>query len=503
DDVQFFPERWENTYFEWMGNIRDWCISRQIWWGHRIPVWYGPDGQAFVARDEQAAIRQAGEHYGEEVELNQDPDVLDTWFSSALWPFSTLGWPEETVDLKAFYPTDVLSTGFDIIYFWVARMIMMGLYCTGEKPFSDVYIHALIRTEDGRKMSKSLGNVIDPLDMIDEFGCDAMRFTLCALAAQGRDIRLSEDRIRGFRNFANKVWNAAKYLQFVLEDDQLEKLKEPLNIENCTVFDRWILSRFTKMIHRIDKELEQYNFDSYANELYQFVWHEYCDWYIEISKLQLEREEDSETLKVLYRILKGCLKALHPAMPFLTEKIIDAFELEDSFVATSGWPTPPRDLEDQAAETMVDRLQDLIRAARHLKKEFNVQKSQGVELLVALEDEDAAAIEEYSRVVCELAGVEKLNCGFEIEKPATSSTVVLDFGTVYLPLAGLIDVEKEKQRLQDDMEDRLDRKNQLEGRLNNEGFLENAPEEVVVEAREELKQVEDELTRLQQTHDSL
>ncbi len=502
DDVQFFPERWENTYFEWMENIRDWCISRQIWWGHRIPVWYGPDGHPFVAHNEQQAHKKAGDHYGNEVELKQDKDVLDTWFSSALWPFSTLGWPCETKDLEKFYPTDVLSTGFDIIYFWVARMIMMGLYCTGENPFSDVYIHALIRTEDGQKMSKSLGNVIDPLDMIDEFGCDAMRFTLCALAAQGRDIRLSEDRIRGFRNFANKVWNAAKYLQFVAEDADLEKMKEPIEIEKCSDFDLWILSRFEKTIDIVNSELEQYNFDGYADALYQFVWHEYCDWYIEISKLQLEKEKDTETLKVLYRVLEGSLKALHPAMPFLSEKVMNSFEFKGSLV-TASWPQPPGEWKNNEMETAADRVQEVIRAARHLKKEFNVQTSSDVRLLISLEDETAGGLADYNEVICELAGVEELLCGFDIEKPPTSSTVVLDFGTVYLPLVGLIDVGKEKQRLQEDMADRRERLDQLQGRLDNPGFLENAPDAVVVETKQEMEKVEDELARLHDTHESL
>ncbi|MGM0381032.1 MAG: valine--tRNA ligase, partial [bacterium] len=342
-EVEFHPSRWENTYFEWMENIRDWCISRQIWWGHRIPVWYGPDDQPVVARSEEEAYEKAEDIYGEEVELERDEDVLDTWFSSALWPFSTMGWPDETADLDSFYPTDVLSTGFDIIYFWVARMIMMGLYCTDEEPFSDVYIHALIRTEDGEKMSKSLGNVIDPLDMIDEFGCDAMRFTLCALAAQGRDIKLSEDRIKGFRNFANKLWNAAKYLQFTLDEADEPELVQPLESEECAPVDRWILSRFHSTMEEATQELEKFNFDRYADTLYQFLWHEYCDWYIEMSKLRLDEggEGAQTTKKVLYQVLSGVLKALHPSMPFITEKIYQSFEVEEGLIFEADWPTPP------------------------------------------------------------------------------------------------------------------------------------------------------------------
>lgn len=500
DEIEFHPERWEKTYFEWMENIRDWCISRQIWWGHRIPVWYGPDEEVFVARSEEDAREKAEDHYGEPVELERDPDVLDTWFSSALWPFSTLGWPEETDDLEKFYPTDVLSTGFDIIYFWVARMIMMGLYSMDEIPFSDVYIHALIRDEDGRKMSKSLGNVIDPLDVTDEYGCDPLRFTLCALAAQGRDIKLSTDRIEGFRNFTNKYWNAARYVEHTLEDTEIDDLKGEIPLEETTRVDRWILSRFHDVVEKANEGLEGYDFDRYADALYQFLWHEFCDWYIEASKLQINDPDapgnPEVTRKVLYRVLMGVTKALHPAMPFVTEKVYRRFGHEGEFLLEDEWPEPPVDWEDGDAETSVGRLKEVVRAGRHLKKEFNVQTSEGVELLVDLEEADDR-FEDFVPYVKDLAGLEAVRVAVGMERPEMATSEVLDFGDVYLPLEGIIDVERETERLQEDIEDRKTRIEELDERLDNPQFRENAPDDVIEENEEEREQVLDEIDRLE------
>jgi len=501
DEVQFYPERWEKTYFEWMENIRDWCISRQIWWGHRIPVWYGPDGETIVARSEEEAEEKAQEIYGKQVDLEQDSDVLDTWFSSALWPFSTLGWPEDTADLEAFYPTDVLSTGFDIIYFWVARMIMMGYYCMDERPFDDVYIHALIRTESGEKMSKSLGNVIDPLDVIDEYGCDALRFTLCALAAQGRDIRLSYDRVKGFRNFANKIWNAVRYLDFALDDPTAQYLVEPIEIEHCSAIEKWILGRFKERMEAATEALENYNFDRYADNLYQFFWHEYCDWYIEFSKIRLDvsaGEEQRNVERVLYRVLVESLKALHPVMPHLTEELYGRLNPNGKLIINTEWPSPPEQWLDQKSLAVVEQLQEVIRSGRHLKKEFNVQRSSGVSLLIDPEEQASQKLLEMEPYVQKLVGVES----FELtdgQQPKLCSTEVLDFGTILLPLAGVIDVQKETERLQSDLADRQQRIEELNQRLENPQFLENAPLGVIEESKEELLEVEDEVERLEQT----
>ncbi len=505
-EIEFHPSRWENTYFEWMENIRDWCISRQIWWGHRIPVWYGPDEEIFVAESEEKAHEQAREHYGEPVELTREEDVLDTWFSSALWPFSTLGWPdEESPELNKFYPTDVLSTGFDIIFFWVARMIMMGYYAMDEKPFEDVYIHALIRTEDGRKMSKSLGNVIDPLDMIEEFGCDPLRFTLCALAAQGRDIRLSEDRIRGFRNFANKVWNAARYVDYAAGDAEPKELREPIDRDKLEPVDRWILSRFRQTMETATEALDNYHFDEYGETLYQFVWHEFCDWYIEWSKLRLDGTGDhpEETKKVLVQVLDDIVKALHPVMPYLTEELQDHFRPGSDYLLNQSWPEPPASHREPDLERTVHRLQELTRAGRHLKKEFNVQTDEGVELLFRPEEGDGSRLERFDPYVRELVGLEQFTVEPGADRPQTSTTEVLSFGTVFMPLEGIIDVEREIERIESDLEDRRERRQELNQRLNNPQFLDNAPEDVVEQSKEEFSDVQDEIERLESTLEEL
>lgn len=509
DEIEFHPERWEKTYFEWMENIRDWCISRQIWWGHRIPVWYGPDDEAFVARSEETAQEKAEEHYDESVKLQRDPDVLDTWFSSALWPFSTLGWPDDTKDLNQFYPTDVLSTGFDIIYFWVARMIMMGLYCMDDIPFSDVYIHALIRDEDGRKMSKSLGNVIDPLDVTDEYGCDPVRFTLCALAAQGRDIKLSEDRIEGFRNFTNKYWNAARYVDHALDAEDVQKLEEPIETENTTEVDRWILTRFNEAMSEATRSLENYDFDQYADALYQFLWHEYCDWYIEMSKVQLSEDKsvgnELTTKKVLYQVLMEVTKALHPVIPFVTERIYRKFGHAEDVLIEASWPDPDENWEHERAMEHIENVKKVIRAGRHLKKEFNVQTDEGVELLVDCGDRQdrIQVLNKFVPYINDLASIESITVGRDLKRPEMSTTEVLDFADVYLPLEGIIDVAKERERLKDDIDEKKERLGELEGRLNNPEFKDNAPEDVILESKEERDQVLNEIERLEDTLEDL
>jgi valyl-tRNA synthetase len=315
--TRFVPRQWENTFFDWMRKIQPWCISRQLWWGHQIPAWYGPDGVVFVAESEEEARRQAAEQYGNEVELRRDPDVLDTWFSSALWPFSTLGWPEPNRELARYYPTDVLVTGFDIIFFWVARMMMMGLHFMGEVPFHTVYIHALVRDARGQKMSKSRGNIIDPLELIDRYGCDALRLTLAALAAPGRDIKLSESRIEGYRNFVTKLWNAARYLQ--MNDCALDA---DVSRPDCRLtVNRWIRSAAAQCAAEVTAALDTYRFDDAANRLYHFVWGTFCDWYLEFTKPILQGEDAagrSETQATTAWILGRILHLLHPIMPFIT-----------------------------------------------------------------------------------------------------------------------------------------------------------------------------------------
>ena len=330
-EIRFYPEFWENTYFEWMRNIEPWCISRQLWWGHRIPAWYGPDGEVFVAVNEREAAASAKKHYGEEVKLVRDPDVLDTWFSSGLWPFSTLGWPAETEALRHYYPTSCLVTGFDIIFFWVARMIMLGLKFMKDVPFRDVYVHGLIRDAKGRKMSKTTGNVIDPIDVIEKYGADALRFSLAALAAQGRDIKLTFPVIEGYRNFMNKIWNATRFVFMNLEPEMIHDSE--LDNSCLSVPDRWILSRLNFTLGEVEEFIENYEFDKASQALYHFIWDDYCDWYLEISKFSLygdDNESKKTTLNVLVRVLVRSLRALHPFTPYITEENIPNIQGKES-----------------------------------------------------------------------------------------------------------------------------------------------------------------------------
>ncbi|MYH39556.1 MAG: valine--tRNA ligase, partial [Candidatus Dadabacteria bacterium] len=351
-EIRFHPGFWENTYFEWMRNIEPWCISRQLWWGHRIPAWYGPDGEIFVGMNENEVAASAKKHYGEEVKLVRDPDVLDTWFSSGLWPFSTLGWPQDTEALGHYYPTSCLVTGFDIIFFWVARMIMLGLKFMGDVPFRDVYVHGLIRDAKGRKMSKTTGNVIDPIDVIEKYGADALRFSLAALAAQGRDIKLTFPVIEGYRNFMNKIWNATRFVFMNLEPEIVSD--SDIDTGSLSVPDRWILTRLNITLGEVEEFIENYEFDKASQALYHFIWDDYCDWYLEISKFSLygeDNESKKTTLNVLVRVLLRSLRALHPFAPYITEEIFGIFRekgislheeegLDSRSILDAQYPTP-------------------------------------------------------------------------------------------------------------------------------------------------------------------
>ncbi|MCH2564499.1 MAG: valine--tRNA ligase, partial [SAR116 cluster bacterium] len=373
--TRFVPERWSKTYFEWMRNIQPWCISRQLWWGHRIPAWYGPDDHIFVEEDEAAALAAAQAHYGETVELRRDEDVLDTWFSSGLWPFSTLGWPdgtdEVTRDLARYYPGAVLVTGFDIIFFWVARMMMMSMYAMdGEVPFRDVYIHALVRDEKGQKMSKSKGNVMDPLDLIDQYGADPLRFTLTAMAAQGRDIKMSTTRLESYRNFATKIWNACRFLQMNgctggAGEIDLAKVEEPVN--------RWIVAEYNEAIAKTTAAIEAYRFNEAADALYSFVWHSYCDWYVELIKPQLDGAA-TETRATAAAILAGSLRLLHPIMPYLTEELNEKIFATSDMMITKAWPNPVA-LPENESPKEIGFLINLISDIRYIRSEMNVPLS--------------------------------------------------------------------------------------------------------------------------------
>ncbi|KKB10754.1 hypothetical protein VE25_16305 [Devosia geojensis] len=482
--TRFVPQQYENLFFAWMENIKPWCVSRQLWWGHRIPAWYGPDGEAFVEESEAAALAAAEKHYGRTVELKRDEDVLDTWFSSALWPFSTLGWPEETPELKRYYQTDVLVTGFDIIFFWVARMMMMGLEFMGEEPFHTVYMHALVRDEKGQKMSKTKGNVIDPLKLIEEYGADATRFTLAAMAAQGRDIRLSINRVEGYRNFVTKLWNAARFLEMnecrrvAGYDPKANKL--PLN--------RWIVGATARAVAAVTRGIEEYKFNEAANAAYDFVWGTFCDWYVEFSKPVLmgaDEASKAETQATAAYVLDQILKILHPFMPFVTEELWGetgkAGPARESQLILAEWPELSG-LEDPQADAELNWLMELISSVRSVKTELNVPGGAKLPLVVVgASEETTRRLVESAALITRLARLEAISPAASV--PQGSAQFVVGEATWALPLEGVIDIGAEKARLTREM-DKLDGEVAgIDRKLANEQFVAKAPEEVIEEQR--------------------
>jgi len=482
--VRFVPQQWANTYYEWMRNIQPWCVSRQIWWGHQIPAWFGPDGRIFVEMTEDEAKASAATHYGKAVALTRETDVLDTWFSSALWPFSTLGWPEETAELKRYYPTDVLVTGFDIIFFWVARMMMMGLHFLKREPFHTVYIHALVRDEHGQKMSKSKGNIIDPLALIDKFGADALRFTLAALAAQGRDIKLSEKRVEGYRNFATKLWNAARFCEMNGATDGAgfapAAAKETLN--------RWIAGELAATAHAVDAALDGYRFNEAANALYQFTWGTFCDWYLEFSKpilLGTDEAAKAETRQATGYVLRELLVLLHPFMPFVTETLWRTLGYGGTKAPLIAAPWPERaDVAlDEAARAEMNFVVEAISQIRAVRAEMNVPPAAEIALIVNGADAaDAARLERHRDLIARMARLSSIARDQAVPKGAVQ--IVLGGATFVLPLAGVIDVAKEQVRLKKEVE-RLERDiAAIDRKLADEAFLAKAPPEIVEVQRE-------------------
>ncbi|MFQ5442059.1 MAG: valine--tRNA ligase [Thermodesulfobacteriota bacterium] len=486
-EIRFVPKNWENLYFDWMRNIRDWCISRQIWWGHRIPAWHCADcSHTTVAKLDPLACAECGSK-----NIRQDPDVLDTWFSSALWPFSTLGWPEKTPELELFYPTSVLSTSFDIIFFWVARMIMMGLKFMGGAPFRDVYIHALIRDSDGQKMSKSKGNVIDPLIMMDRFGTDAFRFTLAVLAAQGRDIKLAEERVEGYRNFCNKLWNLARFTLMNLEGYS----GPPPDPSKLSTPDRWILTRLSVCVKGATDAIEGYNFDDAARTIYGFVWHELCDWYVELSKKDLrgERgpERKSSSTYVLLSVLGDTLKLLHPFMPFITEEIYSKLPGAGESIMKEAFPVPGARYDREASDMAV--VMDVIRAVRNIRTDVNAAGSLQVDCVCFSADsalrQAISGGEEYIR---ELAKVNTLIVSESGERPPDALSAIAggaggSMVEVFVPLKGLVDFEVEAKRINKALEKIEAEKTVLDKKLSNDAFTTKAPAEVVEKERGKLK----------------
>ena len=483
--TRFVPKQWERTYFHWMRNIEPWCISRQLWWGHRIPAWYGPDGEIFVALSEDEAMEAARTHYGEDVSLSRDPDVLDTWFSSALWPFSTLGWPDGTPELDHHYPTDVLVTGFDIIFFWVARMMMMGLHFMREVPFRDVYIHALVRDEKGRKMSKSLGNVMDPLEMIDRYGADALRFTLTALAAQGRDVKFATGRLEGYRNFVTKLWNAARFTRMngcapVADFDPA----------SCRLtVNRWIVGETVKLGAEIVTALEEYRFNDAAQSAYRFVWHRFCDWYLEFTKPVFQdgnSEDQAETRAATSWVLDQVLHLLHPMMPFVTEELWAQLAPEagrDGLLVVRPWPAHPDSLRDREAEEEMDWVVRMISSVRAVRSEMNVPASAELEMaLVGASDRTRTRLEAHMASLLRLARLSKVSPADAL--PESIVQIVVDETTIGLPLGDVIDVAAETARLQRELKKIAAEIEKAQKKLANRDFVSRAPPEVVEEQRE-------------------
>jgi valyl-tRNA synthetase len=483
--TKFFPENWSKTYFEWMRNIQPWCISRQLWWGHQIPAWYGPDGEIFVAMSEAEALADAEKHYGKATELTRDEDVLDTWFSSGLWPFSTLGWPEETPELARYYPTNVLVTGFDIIFFWVARMMMMGLHFMHEVPFRTVYVHALVRDEKGQKMSKSKGNVIDPLVLIEKYGADALRFTLSSLAAPGRDIRLAESRVEGSRNFATKLWNAARFCEMngcrSVPGFDPASAKEPVN--------RWIVGETARCAAAVTAQLDAFRFNEASQVLYQFVWGSFCDWYLEFCKPFLtgaDAAAKAETQATAGWVLDQILLLLHPFMPFVTEELWEnTADSRPAPLIRSAWPAFGDDAVDPEADRQMDWVVRLISGVRSVRAEMNVPPGAQIPMVITgLGDDATRWLQAHEALILRLARLKEIRVGGDIPKGAVQ--LVQDEATVALPIAEVIDIGQEQQRLQKEIAKTEGEIKKLQKKLSNEQFLQKAPEAVVEEQRERL-----------------
>jgi valyl-tRNA synthetase len=476
--TRFVPKNWEKTYFEWMRNIQPWCVSRQIWWGHQIPAWYGPDGKIFVELNEDLAQAASDKHYGTTVDLTRDQDVLDTWFSSALWPFSTLGWPEETSEVSRYYPTDVLVTGFDIIFFWVARMMMFSMHFLDEVPFHTVYIHALVRDEEGQKMSKSRGNVMDPLKLVDKYGADALRFTLTAFAAQGRDVKMSESRVEGYRNFCTKLWNAARFAEMneCIPD-------KDFNPANCKVtLNKWIIGKTTEAAKATALAIDSYRFNDVANTLYQFTWGTFCDWYLEFSKPVFQSEiegEKIETRATTAWVLNQILHLLHPIMPFITEELWESQFDSSSSLILGPWPQLSKNLINVEAEAEMDWVVRLVSQIRAIRSEMNVSPGAKIPMLIKGANEvTEARIEMHRSTLLSLSRLSSLKI-LEGVPPKGSVQDVIDEATIILPLIDVIDVAAEAARLEKEIA-------KLEGdiikhdkKLTNKNFTEKAPIAIV------------------------
>ena len=491
-EVKFYPERWTKTYFHWLDNIKDWCISRQLWWGHRIPVWY---------RNDEI---YCGINPPEDDGWIQEEDVLDTWFSSWIWPFATLGWPKETDDLKKHYPTQDLVTGPDIIFFWVARMIMAGIHFKGEVPFNNVYFNGLVRDEKGRKMSKSLGNSPDPIDLIDRYGADALRVGLLLIAPQGLDILFSEDKIEHGRNFMNKLWNSARFVEINLDQKINLNLDELLKLE-LDVTDKWILSKLNSTIIDVENAYRNYRMNEAVKVVYDFVYKNFCDWYIEFSKSRFYGTDDKDRLvaqNTSVYVLKVILKLMHPFCPFITEEIWSHFT-EDSLLINSEWPNSNKKLIDKKTEKELLLIMSLITSIRNIKASFAISPKREIVLVCKTNNKKSKILSNYKNYLNRLVKVVDISMGADIKKPPKSTTIIIDDMEVYIPLEDLIDIDKEIDRLENQISNLKGRLNSVENKLNNKNFISNAPSEIVKHEKNKKDRYEKELLLLQNNLNSL
>ena len=502
-ETNFVPKNWENTYYEWMRNIQPWCVSRQIWWGHQIPAWFGPDGDIFVELDEEKAHAAARKVYGKDVELVRDPDVLDTWFSSALWPFSTLGWPEDTPEVKRYYQTDVLITGFDIIFFWVARMMMAGIHFMDQVPFHTVYIHALVRDEYGQKMSKSKGNVIDPLELIGTYGADALRFTLTAFAAQGRDVKLSTQRIEGYRNFCTKLWNAARFCE--INECHPVKGFDPSSVQ--LTLNKWIVGKVVEAERAMSGAIDTYRFNDAASSIYQFTWNTFCDWYVEFAKPMFMGDDENaraETQATAAWVLDQILLLMHPITPFITEELWTKLsDKRTSSIMIAEWPELDDTLINTSANEEMDWVVRLISQVRTIRSEMNVPPGAKIPLILKDAGERAQSClvnhADLLKRVARLSSLELLSG----DVPAGSVQDVIDEAILILPISETIDLTEEKSRLDKEIDKQTAEIDRFEKKLSNERFVTSAPDEVVATERQKLADAQQTKIKLQEARERL
>lgn len=493
-EVKFVPERFSKIYYHWMENIKDWCISRQLWWGHRIPAYYCQDcGEVIVSKEDVKKCPKCGSTY-----VEQDPDTLDTWFSSALWPFSTLGWPDKTPELEYFYPTNTLVTGYDIIFFWVARMIFSAVEHTGKVPFDTVLIHGLVRDAQGRKMSKSLGNGIDPLEVIAEYGADALRFTLATGNSPGNDMRFSDDKVKASRNFANKLWNAARFVLMYLGDDyKFEGLPKELALE-----DKWIISKVNTLAKDVTANLEKFELGVAIQKLYDFIWDVFCDWYIEISKIRLQSGDGADTAKaVLVYVLTDILKLLHPFMPFITEEIYQAIPHDTESIMISKWVEYDDALNFAAEEEQVEKIMAAVRAIRNRRAEMNIPPSRKAAVYVETQDTDT--FNYGAEFIKRLAYAGDVTVAESFDNLGNVVTIVTESAKIYIPMGELVDFEAERKRLEKDLAAAQDKLDFINKKLSNPGFVNKAPENVVNKNREDAAKLEEKITSIKASLDSL